>query len=160
MSVDYTSYVGPYIQVHNPKKPSTEEFHTCPNKKCRNHGVSIGNKFCEICGTEIKLVAFPCEKPVDFDIYQEFDDRVCHAFSEWKPKEYQDYLFVIGNRKGSPGRSFDPIQDSYIEDLTKLNTAEELLAFMKMFSKEITRLKEVFGNDAVQVKWGVLGWAS
>jgi hypothetical protein len=160
MSVDYTTYVGPYIQVHNPKRATTEEYHTCSNKSCRNHKAKMCEKFCAECGSAIKLVSFPCEASLDFDVYNEFEDKLAEALTEYKPKDLEDFHFFIGNKKGSPGISFDPKTDCYVRELPQLNIEKETGVFSTMFKKEIARLKEFFGADAVQIKWGVLDWAS
>ena len=112
MGIDYKVYVGPYIEVYNPLKDSTEEYHTCPNKKCEKYKSKIGDKFCSVCGSKIKLVTFPCKESISFDVYEEFEgEPLSQALSESNQKEYREYKFYVPNLKGSPGRSFDPVGD-------------------------------------------------
>jgi hypothetical protein len=161
MGIDYHTYVGPYIQVHNPKRKTTEEYPTCSNEKCAKHKKhSYGDKFCPDCGSEIRSISFPCVAPLDFDVYEEFNDRLTKYFFECCPDEVEDFLCFAGNVNGSPGKSFYPKQEVYILEVSPSNIPKEIAALEEMYKEEINRLKAVFGNDAVQIKWGVLGSAS
>ena len=159
MSIDYYAHVGPYIKIHNPKRHSTEEYHSCPNEKCSNHVKQMSEKFCPKCGTEIKLVAFPVEAPLDVDFYGKFEEKLCEAFGDYKPHNCDDYVFLIGNTKTSSGASLD-IDSGYEHEVKETDPATELEKFKTMFAKEIDTLKEIFGEKAIEVKWGILGWVS
>jgi hypothetical protein len=50
----------------------------------------------------------------------------------------------------------DNRSEETIKDLTDKNPAAELDMFKALRNKEIAKLKKVFGNDAVDVKWGVI----
>jgi hypothetical protein len=159
MGVDYTAYVGPYIQVHNPPRPSFEEYHTCTTANCSNQNKPMSSKFCPVCGGAVTLQSRPCQSPVQLDVFSEFNERLCEALSEYKPKDSKNEIFLIGNKQGIPGRSFDPIETCSAVDMTGFNITQETMLFRDMLTAELARLKEIFGEDAVQVKWGILCWA-
>ena len=161
MSVDYKCYVGPYIKVFNPEKDSTEEYHSCPNKKCDKHKKQLSDKFCPSCGTKITLVTFPCKSKIDFDIYKEFKkEPISEVMCESKPKELENYDFYISNSTKSPGININVVYEHFIKDFNETIIVSEVQQFEIQLSKEINRLKEVFGNENVQIKWGVMTWTS
>jgi len=160
MSIDYNTHVGPYIQVYNPKKPSTKEYHSCPDKKCFNYGSELSNKFCPNCGRAIILVTFPCTAATDFDIYEEkMDNDLSEIVTEWKPDGMESCMLFVSNRKGF-GKSYDARSDCYVSECNETTVVADVQRFITTFGKQIVRLKEVFGEKNVQIKWGVIGWAS
>lgn len=161
MGVDYNCYVGPYIQVHNPPVASTEEYHTCPNDLCRNHKRRLSQKFCELCGDEIKLVAFPCQAPKDFDLYGECNEKLYEAMTEYgKSGDLKDEMIILSNVRGTPGFRFDPEESYFAKELTAASSAEQIAEFSRIFAPELDKIIATFGADNVKVKWGVLAWAS
>lgn len=158
MSVDYNTYVGPYIKVHNPMKDSIEKYHTCTNKKCRNFEKEISSEYCSECGKKIKLTSRSCYKRIDFDEGEECEGRIAEALSEFKPDELKDHQFYIPNI-GKIGLHLDANYTS-VNPLEYQKPLMEVNHFQMSFSKPISRLKEVFGKNAVFIEWGVLVWQS
>ena len=91
MSVDYNTYLGPFVLVHNLPKSSFDEYHACDDKKCTNYHEKSSSKFCDCCGGKIKLVKVSENKPMRFDCYDELNERLAKALSEYKPDEYENY---------------------------------------------------------------------
>jgi len=160
MSVDYTVRIGPYILVHNPPKDGKEEYHTCVNNKCKNYKKAIADKFCSQCGVKIRLVSVPCQAPIDFDFYDEFNERLSPIMTQWKPKHLENYEILVSNEVSSSSVDFDPHQDFFEKELSQIDSSKEIADFLNKYEKEINRLREVIGADAVKTKWGVLSWAS
>lgn len=160
MSVDYNTFVGPYAEVYNPEKDSTEEYHTCLNPKCVNFEKDISDGFCSKCGARIERTSRPVKERIDFDWFYEFEnDQFCEVSCEYKPKGKEDYMFFATNTKNGTGLHLDGRFTSAIEvdgDVIE----SEISRFHKVFSKEIEKLKKVFGKENVKVKWGVLIWCS
>jgi len=158
MGVSYSVYLGPFIEAPNPKKVCPREFHSCPTKKCRHHKNEMSEKFCPECGTAITLITVQSVKRVsdDFDVYEEFDDRLCDVHSDNLPPEKQDSA-IFNPNQGKFGQRFEAY-DSNIIAYNETMIADEISRFKTYFAKDIDRIKEVFGNAAVQ--WGAVAYAS
>lgn len=158
MSVDYNTYVGPYVKVHNPLKDFIEKYHTCTNKKCRNFEKEISSEYCSECGKKIGLLERLCRKRIDFDECDEFEGRIAEALPEFKPDELKDYQFYIPNI-GKIGLHLDAKYTS-VNPLENQKPLMEVNHFQMSFTKQIARIKKVFGKDAVTIEWGILVWQS
>ncbi len=79
-----------------------------------------------------------------------------YIHSENLPEEKQDSAIFIPNQ-GKFGEYFGAY-DATVVELTALTIADDISRFKTMFSKEITRIKEVFGK--AEVKWGAIAYAS
>lgn len=158
MGVDYNAYVGPYIRVHNPPKDSTEKYYTCVNNKCGNHEKDVSSEYCSECGKKIELLEIPCKERIDFDVYEEFGDRLAESLSEYRPDEFEDYQFFVPNT-GKIGNHVD-CRDTSVKSFDLEKPKMEINHFTSAFKKEIARIKKVFGKDVVVIEWGVLVWQS
>lgn len=158
MGVSYYVKLGPYIEVKNPPKSSFTEYFGCPNKKCRHYNKAFTCKFCTDCGTAIELVKVPDSKPTEFDTWKETNDRLSKAFSEYLPDGLKDILILMPNKKGL-GHHFSAY-DSALVPLNETIVLSETKRFESEYAKDIARVREVFGENAVQIKWGVIAYAS
>jgi hypothetical protein len=158
MGVDYHVHVGPYITVRNPPRNTTKDFDSCPKKSCSEYGKIITSKFCSVCGSEIKLISFPCEAPLYIDIYGEFDERLSEAFYE-SDSPLKDTMVLLSNKRDTGGKTVDPSQCDELVDMSNVNVQEEINKFKKILSKDIQKLEELFGKNSISVKWGILSWA-
>jgi len=158
MGTSYYVYIGPYLEVHNPPRPTRDEFQGCSNRKCRSYHHRSSAKFCSDCGGVIGLVSKPTTEQIDFDCYEECDERLTEQFREERPEKKKDYSYFVPNQ-GKIGRNFS----AYDTELAEINStiiSEELHHFKVKFEKDVNRLKEVFGADAVALKWGVMAYAA
>lgn len=153
MGASYYVYVGPYIQAYNPEKMGSEEYYGCA--RCKQ---AMSTKYCPICGSTVILLTRPNQQRITFDTYKETDDRLS-SFSDYSvPSDRKNFTLFEPN-KGKFGHRFSG-WESQIVDLVDATIKTELERFLQFFDKDIKRLKEVFGNDAVDVKWGIIGYAS
>jgi hypothetical protein len=151
MSVDYNTFVGPYLEVHNPLRNSTEEYHTCSNKKCKNHAKPISDKFCSKCGGKIKLERFPCQNRIEFDINVISED-LSEAMIEYNYNGDNMYFYY-----SDYGSSFDG-NDCIAKEIDINDPVKKLYEFQLKFKSEIEQIQNIFGKDNVKVKWGVFVW--
>ena len=161
MGVDYSVHIGPYLTVHDPEGPSTFEFYTCVNPQCEDRFKEQSSKFCPKCGKPIELYKKACKarKSENFDIYDELKERLIEEFSDYKPRHLENHLVLVSNVRGHD-TSFDPTEcDSMAMDLSTVNVKADTEKFEKSFAKEIEKLKEFFGQKAVEVHWGVISYA-
>jgi hypothetical protein len=104
------------------------------------------------------LITVPDKARIDFDAYEEFDDKLAEALREYKPEKCEDYQYFIPNQ-GKIGLHNDDIT-TIATEATQMTIATEYDRLNDKFKKEIARLREVFGDKNVEIKWGVLGWLS
>ena len=158
MSVSYYWYIGPYIKVYNPLKQSTEKFHSCTNPKCENYEERISDQYCSKCGTKIGIVEVPCNTRIDFDVYYEFKDEQLAEINRYDSSGDKDNIYYISNKKNlGAGRKLDCNdceEISFDSDIIE----SELRVMKKDFVKEIVRLKEIFGEENVNVLWGAISY--
>jgi len=160
MSIDYKCYVGPYVKVYSPDSPSTKEIETCPNPSCSKHQKYMGHqKCCDECGTKIVTVKLPTMAPLSFDVFTETDATMAELMTETKPKGLKDFRLFVGNRCGPPGLHFNPHCDTYAVETNGPAIISQMQQLETMYMSEIAHLKEVFGKENVQIKWGVVGYA-
>jgi len=154
MSISYNLYIGPYIQVHNPPKPSFEELYACPNSKCSKYQSGTDNKFCFQCGTPVSLLKVPSKEKIYFDCYEECNERLRNVFSEYSPDGMKDYSFFIPN-SSKVGNHLDACDVTVVEKYAEA-IMEEVKQLETKFSKDIKKIQKVFGNEAVTIRWGIL----
>lgn len=158
MGVSYYIYVGPYILVHNPPQPDKEEYHSCSNKKCKQHGQPLHAKFCSECGKEIKLLSFPNTKRVDlYDTITDLDDTLSEACTEYPPDNYEDHNFLIPNKKGN-GEHFRAY-DTTVINLDPDAVSEQCHKFSHDYDKELRVLRNLFGEKNVMLDFGVIAYS-
>ncbi len=152
MGTDYTTYVGPYIQVHNPPKPTIEDFQTCTRKSCPNYKSPVDTKFCPFCGDGTVILKLRSSAPKYIDIDEVTSSKLCEAFTD----RYE--LYLIPNQKTPFHFTFDPI-DGAAKDLSQLNAAGDIGRFKLWFDEQLTLIRKLYGRHNVQIKWGILSWA-
>lgn len=157
MGINYNTFVGPYIEVYNPMKDTVEEYHTCPNKKCKNHGAYIGDGYCSKCGRSIERQTRPSKNKIEFDCYEELESNSLYeVLTEYKPDGKIDCQYFID---GSIGISMDGYH-SNVSEISSESIVEQLDKINKKLKNDICKLQKVFGKDNVKIKWGVLTWCS
>lgn len=159
MGVDITTYVGPYIEVYNPETPSTEEYYSCTNSKCKQHKRGLSSKFCPDCGKSVGIIKIPSKEKINIweFIDEKLEGTLQPVMTEYKPNK--NYEFLVPNEEIlKRDTTFDAKQETYIVEIDSSQISEEAFKMCNKFRKEIDILKEKFGNDSVTIKWGVIGW--
>ncbi len=116
----------------------------------------MSQQFCPKCGSEIGLIAVPAKERIEFDIYDEFDDRLNEIAQHYGDMDEEIYI----SNKNNLGSGKD--YESYERNIIQIFPDEIPGALEKMktdFEKEISRLKEVFGENNVNIQFGVINYA-
>lgn len=161
MGIDYHIHVGPYIKVKETIVKQKEEFYSCINIFCKNHKKHIADKFCNECGKKIELFSHFIDSSIDFDVYEEFDEKFCEGFSEYKPNSLNGFRIFISNKSDKLHESFNVKYDCFESSYTGEEINKKLVLFCNKYSKEINKIESVFGGEQnVSIHWGVLSWIS
>lgn len=158
MGIDYHVYVGPYIEVHNPPKAAVEQYHACPSMGCKQHMKRSNDKYCPQCGTTIDLVKKNIMEPIRFDVMGETNERLVSVCRNQFVGEKEHFLWIVPNQ-GGLGKHFY----AYEPEVLSLNETDIALALRDLkeaFLTDITKLKKTFGNEAVNIRWGIIAYAS
>jgi hypothetical protein len=165
MSVDVSTYCGPYVECKVQKLRLTYEERQCPNAACtRYKQENRVNKLCPECGTAIQAVTLEVEvHAVDpWELEEEFESRLFQPFGEYESNLSDQGLHIwLGGRSsdddGPSVGSFALFE--YEESLTEVRPADiqaELKRFQTDYRDELKLLRERYGASKVKVKWGVL----
>lgn len=172
MGITYKAYVGPVIVCK--KKITVHDKHSgCVKEGCPQHHVQARGKvkFCPECGTQIGLFTTPREVSA-VEVWELFDGKepFTKAFADYPPKALKDFDILLPNYR----RDYDPDEDDqtrrqffvYVDDgttcqnMTDIKQGDELHWLMTTYKTEIEKLKEAYGNENVQFRWGFLTWGS
>lgn len=150
MGVSMRLYIGPCVRCPNPTITGPVELPGCP--KCQTE---IKESFCGKCGspkgTFTKIQVRP--KVIELNV----DDQlrlVDHGG--------QNLDIYIPDSRNIPGikrqllhdAKYDPVMLTFTEEQMK----DEIVEFVVYFNKEITKIKETYGEYTVQ--WGTFFWFS
>ena len=148
MSYSYYFNIGPYVYVKN---PTEIRKHTVEHEGCSDHG-SHQNKFCGECGKPKEKYEFEeeCKKSL-FQVLCDLDIEEFHCISIdpniLLPNFRMENQMCI--HLGDDFGSYDiPDKEKAIEELKE------------KFSSAINKLKEYFGEENIELKFGVVHYYS
>lgn len=161
MGLNYTTYVGPYISCKTSKVPSTKTVFGCPTPGCQPNTLYQSTSFCPVCGSKIEKKEQNCE--IDNVNHQEVQEQLKESICV-VPGDYFCYFMREKNvhlwiaNKRITNRSFEhdskdgidlfPINEDLIDSEKKL--------FLDFYQKELLFLNEQYGEENVDVQWGLI----
>lgn len=165
MGLDYSVYLGPYLEATLVEKTVTRHKRHCTNKECLRYEKTIYEAFCPKCGTKIEDIPF---ETTDWCAANEddYDDDFFHYeiidYLSGVPLEDEPFNVLVANQKIDGidrDLSFDPRSESPdFEDFNGEIIEAEKSAFTKTFAPQIKKLEGFFGKENLQLKWGQLSW--
>lgn len=163
MSSTYYVYCGPFLCCEKTKQKVKEEKEGCVNKKCSNyHDETNGEKFCSECGTAVSRWHVEVTRSVTdwWEVWGEGEPILWRADVGGKFDNY-DLMTVEGSRRKGQPRDFqtDEFSNDVCVNLTDpAKQANEIAWFKEKFAKAIQQCKDGYGEDKVNVCWGLLTW--
>jgi hypothetical protein len=159
MGVDYTVYVGPYIEVKYVKAPTGTElisYKTCSNTSCKRRGFAeYKSKFCSDCGHSIELLSEEVETELSAIEFLNKYDLLSEISADNSEDEEGDTQLFFPINNDLKGGCWSVKHDEIWEDLSDLNAAEEIEKTKAICANSLKIIEEVYGNKPV-VKWGVV----
>ena len=162
MSIDYRTYVGPYVRCAVGVVSVTKERRSCANPACPGHQEEIYRaQFCQRCGSPIGKVPYTKTKDaVDaWYVIEAIDQRLTDAsgdgYSRWVEQE-RAHIYIAN--VGIEGRSYhlEENADFALAEITPNQLNDEMAAFAGQFADEIAKLREMYSTEAVSLHWGIL----
>jgi hypothetical protein len=173
MSIDHTVYIGPYVECTDTIINHPEDFRTCINEKCPNYNEQAKpSPYCPECGHHIKS-ATQIRQAKKTDVH-----HICQKINEvLAPIENYDLnnCYWVCNKENPTFYNYDPrrsdglaltYDEEYgfkIEKGSKsgiLSPNDGLELFKSMHKIELDVLIEAYGEENVQIMWGILNWVS
>lgn len=159
MSIDYSTYVGPYVRCAVGTKESAEERQSCTNIACSNSGLHMTESYCPQCGIQIGPITVRrmSDAVDDGDIRDAIDERLVTASGD----AYMDWAKANSSHLWKPnvgdiGRHLEGKEDFYLADITAERVENERVGFEEYFAPELAKLRSAYGEAAVSVRWGVI----
>ncbi len=158
MGCDFYVNVGPVVVINNPPVGTTETHVSCCNDKCmRFHKYGTG-KFCPDCGSPIREWTETVVKPLDIDFYELFKEK--ETLVPACPEQQATATIILIPNKKSKEVGFEHFDLSYqpFEVFPKIEEiAGNIEKFKRVFETELNKLKEIFGGNNVEVRYGTVG---
>lgn len=166
MSIDLTTYLGPYVLCKTHKVEEVRKKRACSNTACSKYESEVWDKstqFCPSCGSGILereytvTVANVNRNEVQCDLLREA--LVVPAGDEmWQMMKDQDFHIWISNYGNIAPRRFsnNPREGSHFSPITPEIMVSESDAFYARFEKEIQILRQEYGEENVSLGWGMV----
>lgn len=165
MGAEYRMFIGPYIRCSTRTSPRLKTIKTCTKDTCRfnsaDNPMAYENNFCPQCGSPAVSQEIQVEGRVKEDVcpswvYTEMDESICGFNQEYA--EPGVHIFVP-NRDGIREFTFSRSDDKVGEILRvrAVTLEQEMIWLETRFKAELERAREIYGDDKVEVRWGILG---
>ena len=159
MGVWHRIYLGPYVRCKNvPQEFSV--FESGCGKGCPGNTYKVIGEFCQKCGSKIASVPVKVtRKPVDgsqpADEFQDF----MSLFGRHTSDEFKDFDVFVPNRSwdGQPKRR--DVSDKFAGEarIKDSDPPTERVRFEMAFQRELAHIRMTYGDQNVEVCWGLLG---
>jgi len=165
MGTDYCVNVGPVIVINNPPRDTNERHVSCCNDKCvKFHRYSSGEKFCPECGSRIAEWFETVTKPLDVDFYELFKDERLVPSDFHSSSSSSTVILIANKEKDTKAANFQHFHLNYDGPFEVFPKIEEIGSniekFKQIFDSDLNKLKEIFGADNVEVRYGTVGTIS
>lgn len=166
MGIDYTTYHGPYARCKTTKVESAKTKRTCSRESCSQYEREVydkNTKFCVQCGSTIqdRQVLVLVDNVSAHEIRETLLAEALvtpggDSFSVWM-RDNNTHLW-LANRRPPDARkwSFYPRETIQHTPVTPDLIAAEIEQFNTFFEKELTLLRQEYGEDNVVVEWGLI----
>lgn len=161
MSIDYSTYVGPYVRCAVGTKKERASRQTCPNVACPNMGAHLKG-FCPLCGSAIAEVPYTyLVSAVDtYDLQEAIHERLTDANGD----AYHEWVRENAAHLWKPNVAWASLRDPHLDSRTDFNlqdiTADlvraELAQFEVFFADDLATFRTAYGEASVTVRWGVI----
>ena len=160
--MEYSTYVGPYVQCRVETTTEEEPFLGCTNGACVNAAKDLCTAFCPECGAprgeriRILTVDVIDDGDVEEILRNVFRTPNGDGYLAWSRKHHM-HVWIVNHTERMER---DPVLDSSasfsLSTITREIVHREIAGLAAVFSRELKRLREVYGEDAVRIRWGIV----
>ncbi len=158
MGISCYIYVGPYLECKRTATKSIKEY-GCSNGSCLNNRRSDlkPSNFCAQCGSAIQ--EFKKEKVLSgYEASYQLPGEKLFARTEERTEDYEPSVFL-------PNREYRSVKGSWrksgfgdfrTEDIPAGTREQEMAEFWNEHVEEIKKLKTIYGEENVEMRWGLV----
>ena len=156
MSIDYCTYVEPYLEckVETAQKP--HKISSCTNEKCKEYERELWNRknFCDSCGTQIgEITIMRTESKVSqMEVREEIKEDLCCVN---RLAEEDIWVANIG-RQDKNARRFHLDHMEGVEEITHDMMVAETAEFIDQYRHALSIIRGHYGPESVTIKWGIV----
>lgn len=165
MGIDYSTYIGPYVECRFGKKNDVDKYRCCPTKTCKSYHKKIwgDHPFCDQCGAKIELTEFPVVVGAvdEYEIRMSFDEALHTPMGDslhfWQ-KENNVHIWMPNQHlecEEYPRIKLEHSESS-IQEIDPNCPNGQIAAFRNQFKEELAVLESNYGKENMTFKWGVV----
>ena len=153
MSIETNTYLGPYLFVAHKEVKKAVSHRECDTDKCKGKGKRAEGMFCQHCGLVLKTIeSFKTE-------------RVCTGWASYNDglnvneDEFFRPAYVDGSENWDtylPNRISGVNWGENTDIIIPERIENEMEEFHEKYEKELMALRSYFGDDNVNVRWGLV----
>jgi hypothetical protein len=159
MGVDYSVYLGPYIEIERGTTRMVKfNITTCININCTEHqNPALGN-FCKVCGSKVGVVETEDEDEIcSHELWEEHEILRKQLFPEESYDDSVDIWIPQIETKRKKGWSLK--YNKCFQDMTDINPKDEIEMVKKQCKESLDIITQAYGKEPV-IKWGIMGGCS
>lgn len=153
---EYT-YLGPYMVINKKKIVIEDINYTCPNTECKRFNTVLKANFCPECGSTKKEKKTNKEEKQGFtyNLIEELRiDENLFFNPEYVDEEEENQSIVLPN-------NYRGVKwNEKTKSISNIRPTLELELFEKLYNPELIILREYFGKENVELKWGLINYSS
>lgn len=163
MGMDLSVGIMPYLFIKNNVYDVEKVNLACLNTACGGYKKITNNKFCPHCGQEVgtfNTTEKAHKRIYDVFLENELQEDVMYEVDITGLKKEES--IVIGNYR-SPFNNWIDTYESKAQELdveNPLQIKEQLKWFKEYYAKPIEALKKAYGEENVEIKFGIISYWS
>jgi hypothetical protein len=134
----------------------------CANTACQGHQEQFTRGlFCSLCGSPIADIAYSItvDSVDQYDVSEQIHERLCapsgDAYQNWVPQN-NAHLWKPNINYGGRNGHLESREGFALVLLRPNDVLNERDIFAAFFASDLARLRQVYGDDAVMVEWGII----
>lgn len=163
-----TTYFGPYVCCRTSKIQSSAKINTCSYETCEEYPNKVWSKerkFCNKCGSPIQNREVTVE--IDNVNYSNLQEKILEAlcvvpgdnFHFWM-RDNNSHIWIANRRNPNARNYFGAIPEhmSHPINVTAKLITDDLEEFRKFYNKELDVLNKNYGEENVDVQYGIINY--
>lgn len=169
MSISHYLCLGPYLVCTARLVPSQKTLRSCTNETCDNHKKeyanggssfrSAGMDFCPKCGAKVGDVVIPLQSQ-NVDYWKMYDviGESLHIVNRETDRS-EKHVWVINNYKDLRGEEIVNRRERKEVWIQPEIVESDLVWFQDKFREEIEKMRQSYGDENVEVRWGLIQYS-
>jgi len=158
MSIDVSTYVGPFAVNQVKEIESKRKLKTCPQESCSQHDMHMGTAFCHVCGTKVVEIEIPV---TTFIAAHEVQEKIKDALTEPMGDWFRDWrlhnkkqIWIANRKLNVPRETYSVRYETGVFPFEPKLMYDEVKVFKEQFANELKIIEEIYGN--ISFEWGMI----